>query len=289
MDDRQTQIREGAGLTESKLNVEFIDWLRKWSTPILGLIAVVALGIVLMNRLERSRAAALDRAFEELETAARSATPNPETLKAVAAENAGIRAVPILAEMEAADLYLRSTRLGLRLGAKPKDDGTFPTEELLTPEQRDANLAEADRLYRKVLDATASDKKKAVHALGAAFGVAAVAEARGNLDAAKQAYERAASIAESAGLKGQVAVAKSRIENLGKLAEAPKLLAQADLPKPPAPPATQAPGAAEPGAGAVFQPIALPETPAEEPKPEASPEAPKAEPPQTPAPASEPK
>ena len=45
MEERQTQIREGAGLEESKLNVEFIDWLQRWSTPILLLVAGAALGM----------------------------------------------------------------------------------------------------------------------------------------------------------------------------------------------------------------------------------------------------
>ncbi len=275
MEDRQTQIKEGAGLEESKLNVEFIDWLRRWSTPILGIVAVVALGFVVMNRIERGRAAALDKAFEEFESASRAESPSPETLKTVAQENAGIKAVPILAEIEAADLYLRSARTGLRLGARPKEDGTFAPEENLTPEQKEANLADAERLYKKTLDATAGDPRKAVHSLSAAFGLAAVAEARGNLDAAKQAYEQVIKLAENSGLNAQATIAKKRIENLPKLADVPKLLAAADLPKPPKPPETPKPetpaGTPAPTGAAPADPAATPAAPAptgtEPPKP----------------------
>jgi len=48
----------------------------------------------------------------------------------------------------------------------------------MTDEQRAATLGDAEKLYQKILDATGSDPKKAVHALSAAYGLAAVAECR---------------------------------------------------------------------------------------------------------------
>lgn len=275
MEERQTQIREGAGLEESKLNVEFIEWLRRWSTPLLGVIALVALGFVVANRIERGRQAAVDKAFEEFETASRSASPNPETLKTVAAENSGVRAVPSLAELEAADLYLRAARLGLRLGAKPNDKGEFPAEEQLAADQRDTYLNEADRLYKSVLDRAGSDPKKAVIALPAAFGVAAIAEARGKLEEAKQAYQRAESIAGNAGFATQAAVAKKRIDNVSTLAEPRKLLTAAELPKPPEPPKSPT----DPNQPATANPAAPVYTPS--PVPASNPEPPGTTPPGT--------
>jgi hypothetical protein len=269
MEDRQTQIREGAGLEESKLNVEFIDFLRKWSSPIMGVVLLVVAAFVANSWIQRKRDTALDRAFEDLSVAMASATPSPETLKTVAQENSGIRAVSILAETQAADLYLDSARVGVRLGARPKEDGTYAPEELLTAEQREANLSEADRLYKKILDAAGNDPKKAIHALGAAFGVAAVAEARGKLDDAKLAYERAIKIAEYSGLAGQADIAKKRIESLPKLAEAPKLLAANDLPKLPEPP--KAPDTVQPATGAVYDPNAVVPAPTGAPTPAPAP------------------
>lgn len=292
MDDRQTQIREGAGLEESKLNVEFIDWLRRWSTPIMGLVAVVALGFVVANRLEKRHNAAIDRAFQELADASDQASPSPVTLTTVAEENAGIRGVPLLAQMRAADVYLHSARSGVKVGAKVQPDGKVDAEEVLNDEQRNANLAEAEKLYQKIYDATATDKKKSIHALGAAFGLAAVAESRGNIEAAKKAYEQAAKIADYSGLTGQAAVAKKRIEALPLLGEAPKLLSASDLPKPPELPKPEAPAG-------VYTPTVVPEAgtpganpPATTPAPPTTPpgtEAPKPAPTgQTPAPATTP-
>ncbi len=252
MDDRQTQIREGAGLEESKLNVEFIDWLRRWSTPIMGLVAVVALGFVVANKLEKRHNAAIDRAFQELADASDQASPSPVTLTTVAEENAGIRGVPLLAQMRAADVYLHSARSGVKVGAKVQPDGKVDAEEVLTDEQRSANLVEAEKLYQKIYDATATDRNKAIHALGAAFGLAAVAESRGNIDAAKKAYEQAAKIADYSGLTGQAAVAKKRIEALPQLGEAPKLLSASELPKPPELPKPEAPAG-------VYTPTVIPE------------------------------
>ncbi len=246
MDDRQAQIREGAGLEESKLNVEFIAWLQRWSTPIMGVIALVALGFVVANRLEKRHDAAIDRAFQELADASDQPSPSPVTLATVAEENAGIRGVPLLAQLRAADVYLHSARAGVKVGARLKPDGSVDAEEVLSEEQRNANFAEAEKLYQKIYDATANDKKKAIHALSAAYGLAAVAESRGNKEAAKLAYEHAAKVAEYSGLSGQAVVAKKRIDNLATLGDAPKLYSAAELPKPPEPPKPPAPAA--PGA-----------------------------------------
>ena len=43
MDDRQTEIRAGAGLEDSRINKEFIDFLNKWSSPVIMVFAVAAL------------------------------------------------------------------------------------------------------------------------------------------------------------------------------------------------------------------------------------------------------
>jgi hypothetical protein len=42
MDERQTQIRERAGLEEARYNQDFIEFLRRFGTPILMVAAVIA-------------------------------------------------------------------------------------------------------------------------------------------------------------------------------------------------------------------------------------------------------
>lgn len=271
MDERQTQIREGAGLEESKLNVEFIEWLRRWSTPLLLVAAVSALGWVLYQKYDQAQSAKVDRAFGELETALVGGSP--ETLKAVADEYGSTRAVPVLARLAAADAYLQSARAGLKPGATPKPDGTYAPEDLVDDKARADTLDQADQLYTRVLSATESDNAQAIHAMGAAFGLGAVAETRGQPDKAKDAYERVATIAQRAGFPAQGEIAKKRIADLPSRADAPRLFAKADLPAAPTPPPPPAPpGPSGPTAvtGSVFTPPPA-ETPAPHPAPTGAP------------------
>jgi len=233
MEERQTQIREQAGLTESKLNVEFIDWLKRWSTPLMLVVLAGALGILAYQRYQKFQNEKLDTAFRELETAS-AGNPNPESLKGIADAYPSVRAVPMLARLRAADLYLRAVRLGARLGARAGEGGAFPAEEVLTEQDRASYLSQAESLYQKVLDDSASDPSKAVHALAGAYGLASIAECRGEFDKAKSFYERAAQIADRVGFSAQTQIARKRIEQLPALAKA-RFPAKAELPPEPKP------------------------------------------------------
>ena len=241
MDQRQAQIREGAGLEESKLNVEFIEWLRRWSTPLLLVAAIAALGWVLYQKFERAQLAKVDRAFGELETA--MVAGSPETLKAVADAYSGVRAVPVMARLGAADAYLRAARAGVRPGAALKQDGTVDAADVLSDQDRASMLDQAQGQYAEVLKATESDERNSLHAIGAAFGLAAVAESRGDMEGAKKNYEKAQTLAERGGFPGPGEVAKKRLADLPSRAQPPKLYAKAELPTPPAPPPPPAPPA----------------------------------------------
>ena len=110
MEDRQRQIREGAGLEESRLNTEFIDFLRKYSTPMLLVVAAVAGGYGGLKYLERQRELARDSAFVQLESAlnSRSAT----ALTGVADDNESRGAVAPLARLNAAVAKLEEKKNG---------------------------------------------------------------------------------------------------------------------------------------------------------------------------------
>jgi hypothetical protein len=250
MDERQQKIREGAGLEESRLNVEFIDWLRRWSTPFLLVVAVVALSYVVYQRVQQSRLETLGTAFVELEAARSTAAPNPRALEDIARAYRNVRGVPYIALLAAGDEYLRSARLGVAPGAEVRPDGTVADGDLMNQDQRDRFLADAERLYREVLQSTQGDTAKAIHAISAAYGLAAVAEMRGDLAAAKAEYERVIALSEAAGYASHVAVAHHRIENLPALSERQRLYAAAELP--PLPGAGQAP---EPDGAANFESI----------------------------------
>lgn len=245
LDERQQQITEGAGLEASRLNVEFIDWLRRWSTPILAVIAVVVLGYVAYGRWHQSRRAEIDRAFAQYDAVVGSVNPSPDSLKTLAEEFEGARAVPHMARLKAADIYLRAARRGLKPGVELNADGTPKgPDDLLNGETRERTLAEAQRLYQQVFEATAGDKAGAQLSIGSAFGLAAVAECRGDATAASVAYKQVVSIATTAGFTLQAEIARQRAESLATL-QMPTLYAKAELPKlpwadeltPPPPPA----------------------------------------------------
>lgn len=241
MEERQTQIREGAGLEESKLNVEFIDWLQRWSTPILLLVAVAALGMVLYKRYEKSKIDEVNRAFAELAATSAGGNPSPESLKGIAETYAGVRAIPVLARLDAADVYLRSVRLGVKTGSKLAADGSVTPEDALSADERTRYLNEAESLYKSAFEGASTDPRKVLLAIGAAYGLAAVAETRGDTDAARPWYDRVIKMADSAGFPEHVNVARARLEGLPKLKDQPKLFAAAELPKPPPPPLPPAP------------------------------------------------
>jgi hypothetical protein len=228
MDERQRQIREGAGLEESRLNVEFIDFLKKWSSPALVVVALLALGYFGLQKLKEHRHQSLEAAFAELESAMDSASPT--ALLAVAENHAGQAAVAEMARLYAADVYLNSARAGLAPGAtvdangKPRDPA-----DLLTPEQIEQQLARAAELYQAVVDRTSSMPDQVQHTIGGLYGLAAVAESRQKPDEARSYYQRIVSIAQEAGLPEDVARAQGRIDTLSQLTSLPRLYNSTDL------------------------------------------------------------
>jgi len=224
MDERQTHIKEGAGLEESRLNVEFIEFLRKWSTPVLFVIAAVLLGFVVFQRLEQSRLARVDEAFVDLESAS-----SPDSLRSVAEDYDGVRAVGVLARLEAADLYLSSVRRGVKAGAEITVGGEVANEDdLLDDATRDLYLTRAEELFSDVLQKARGKESWALHEVNALFGLAAVSESRSDTEAARGHYRAASDAAESAGFMPLSRVAQHRLDSLADL-EMPKLYARAEI------------------------------------------------------------
>lgn len=266
MDERQTQIRQGQGLEESRLNREFIDWLQRWSTPFLLVFLAIAATYVIYQRVQQSRIETVNQAFMELEAASGTTSPNPRALEDIARTYRNVRGVPHMANLFAADEYLRASRLGVAPGSQLAPDGTIAAEDVLTEEQQARYLAEAERLYRDVLAATEVDANKAVHALGASYGLAAIAETRGELEQARAHYERIIQLAERTGYQQHASVARQRMENVGRLSERPRLFAAAELPRLPGTP-DPAPMGAETFGGefeGIFQPTIIDLEPGQE-------------------------
>jgi tetratricopeptide (TPR) repeat protein len=228
LEERQKQIREGAGLEESRLNTEFIEWLKKYSTPVLLIIAVVAGGYALWTRYQRDQAIKMDTAAVELEAALEAA--NPVTLAAVAADHSSRGGLPLLAKLAAADLHMDAFRTGVPAGVTLTPSGDFPEgSKLLTDEERQGQLAKASEFYQSIIDGANSTTGQQLAAVNAAIGLSAVAESKGDFDKARQMYTAAAEKAKKIGFTDLATLAEKRVESLDSIKNAPKLPATSEL------------------------------------------------------------
>lgn len=280
MDQRQAQIRERAGLEESLLNQDFIEWLRRWGTPILMVAAAAAVGYSLWVRHEKTTNDKVDKAFAELAQASTGANASPDSLQAVAGTYEGVRAVPMLARLAAADAYLDAVRRKMKIGAAIEvDEATRrPTgklarpEDALTEEDRKAYLASAGDLYRQVFDAAKTSSGNILTRVNAMYGLAAVAECNEQWDQAKDWYQQITSLVEGTNYDLHGKVAQRRLLAVDGLKDVPPAPLDASVPKKPAPPPPPV----------TVTPVPAPSTPvpfAPEPAPQGGPgEAPKTEP-----------
>jgi len=195
--NRLSQI-EQSDLGESKVNEDFVDWLKtkgpNWLLFIL-LVLVVYMGV---HRYREHRVKQQVEAYEALATA-----DLPRSYEDVAEEHKNVGAVPIIAQMEAAKRYLRAVREGVTvtsLGAVQQNpnnpDPAQQQSEPLTADQREQYLSEAERLFQSALETArkrqGKDRLRSVlHEVAALDGLAATAEARGDAEAARRYYEQA--------------------------------------------------------------------------------------------------
>lgn len=216
MDDRQTEIRAGAGLEDSRINREFLDFLNKWSSPVIMVFAVAALVWAGLRWLDQKKVEKIDSAFGELHAATTGGNPSPATLNALAAEYAGVRSVPDLAKLTTADLYLNAYLRGVQPGAQIGFDGQpFEESDKLDEQQRENYLQQAGALASEVVSMTEGDQGKVLLTVQALIRAGAVEECKRDFDAAKNHYERVVTLAEQANIPTLIQFGKMRIEALG--------------------------------------------------------------------------
>jgi len=229
---KNIQIRERAGLEEARLNQDFIDFVTKWSTPLLLLIALGVGGNFLYQQYTKRQSDRLALAFEQLAAAAAVANPSPDSLRQVAIEFSGVGSVGELARLKAADAYMRAVMRGVVPGAEVNPDGTTKNiSDEMTPENRESFLTQAAEQYQTVADSTKGIANKESLHIGALFGLAAVAESRGDAAGAKSFYEQIRSATTGVPGFGEfAAIAAKRIENLPRVLAVAKLPTKASLP-----------------------------------------------------------
>lgn len=232
MDDRQTKIREGAGLEDSRVNQEFIDFLNKWSTPFCILLLVAAGVYWGLNYLERQRVARIDQAFGEYEAVIADGNPSPNSLKSIAEANEGTQSISELARLREVDLYLGAYTLGLEPGAQidPVTQQVADVNDILSDERRNQFLNFAESTAKQVLTSSSGDDDKAVFAMQALSRLASVEESRDQFDAARAYYERLGALAEAQRYSSIKAYADTRIAELDGLQEIGSLPTQEQVP-----------------------------------------------------------
>jgi len=210
MDERQAQIKEGAGLDESRVNEDLLAFLNKWSFPVLLIIALVSGGYYVLNMVERSKLAKRDEAFAQLGNMESSGSPSVLSLTAIAQEYSGVGSVSELATLQAADIHLNAARTGI----DPTDGVT-----VLTDEDQKFHLDQAETLYQRVADMVSGKPDLELFAVNATFGLAATAESLGDLESAKSRYTRAETLATEAGFMSLAKVAAELGSTLGQGAD----------------------------------------------------------------------
>ncbi|MEK6702292.1 MAG: hypothetical protein AABZ53_08515 [Planctomycetota bacterium] len=144
MSDPQFKITERAGLEESKLNQDFIEFLRKWSSPILLVAVAIFGGYALYQRFERSQATKIDTAFAEYTALLSSGNPSPASLMEIADTYKSVKAIAPMARLSAADAYMAAVRARRALGASLNQDGSLAsTDGVLTPALKEEYLGKA--------------------------------------------------------------------------------------------------------------------------------------------------
>jgi hypothetical protein len=231
MDDRQTQIREGAGLEESRINRDLIDFLNKWSSPVLFLLAGLAAAWWGMQQLEKRKIAKIDRAFSDLDTAFVGGNPSPDSLQTLATEYEGVRAVPEMALLTTTDIYLGAFIRGVEPGAQLDRVSGQPMDEAdkLDETQRGTYLSSAGDLAQRVVDMTQDNDAKAMLTVQALVRLAVVSEGKRDFDAAKAHYSRAAEIAQSNGFPILAQFATNRAADVETLGEVDALPSRDEL------------------------------------------------------------
>lgn len=221
MADKRLQDIRTSDDAESTINVELIEWLKTSGVNYLLFILVIVVAfrgwLWWGERQDRIR----DEAWADL-----AGTDSAASLEALADRAAGIDSVSELALLRAADLYqldiLRDQTLDLlpdtpSIGDPDADsedagaDADKPTPPM-TPEEREQTLDRMQRIYERVLESTGPSGnginwKETLH-IQAMFGLAAVAEMRGDFEGAAQWFSQIES------------VAGARYEELAKVAAA---------------------------------------------------------------------
>lgn len=234
MDERIKGIKEGAGREESRINEDLLEFLQKWSTPALMVLAALAVAYWGWNKYKQVQVAKVNKATSAYTSATVGGPANPDTLGNIASEYAGVRSFGLLAKLDLADINLLAVQRGLAPGVEYSADAELAPGDVLDDAARAMHLERAGKLYREVLDATEAAPGKEPLAIEALFGLAAVAETSGDIEAARTHLDKVRTLSEKVNYDALAIVAGNRMNALSD-GPAPTLFAAGELPPLPEP------------------------------------------------------
>ena len=175
MDRNRLKEIHQTDLTESKINEDFVDWL-KTKGPTWLLVVLIGLAAwLLIDRFRQRKQDHLTAGWSAFLSA-----QLPGSLEDVAADYADIHGLSVLANLRAADVCLQAVIAQAPLGA----DLRAATVEPLSDEDRDTYLTRAERIYQAVIDADNQSPETALYTIAAMNGQAAVAESQRGVESA---------------------------------------------------------------------------------------------------------
>lgn len=207
--DRRLKNVQQADLSESRINDDFVHFLKTWGQNIFLVAVTIAALAMLWHWWGQQQEAKRDTAWAEL-----AGARLPAALKDVAERHGEHGAIASVAELNAANTYLLSVLTGKRF-----DRDASAADAAVTPELRTEWLKDADTLFAKVQAraGAASGTGQLGLAFAALFGRAAIAEDLGDLKAAEGYLREIETRAKGTDFADAGTVAAKRIEGLASL------------------------------------------------------------------------
>lgn len=224
-------------LTESRLNDDFVFWLKKNGMNTLLVVLIAACAFLGYNYWQRKNNEKTATAWSDMLNATL-----PEAFEQLSKDHADVPQAAMMALLSAGDLRLRQIQSGVLVGEVKDAAGKVTTPAVLLDDAgRKIAQDAADEDYSKAADialklAGGDRSHAALVTLQSLFGRAAVAESRGDLEGAKKLLAEAETVAGT-NWAPIAKLAKSRIDGLVALAEPITMPKNADLPAPAAAPA----------------------------------------------------
>jgi predicted negative regulator of RcsB-dependent stress response len=189
MDRDRLKDIQTADISESNVNEDFVYWLKTKGPSYLLIVMIVIVAYLFFVRYQQSKMA--HRAEAWIAYIEASATGLPASHEDVAQTYSDIDAIQELGLLTAGDAYLKAVVLNQTIGS------SADISTALSDEDRTFYLEKADNLYSRVVANDDKSDSAALFVVSGLNGRAAIAESRGDVEAAKKFYESAAARIEN--------------------------------------------------------------------------------------------